>query len=197
LREAVWFLQKGVLSMCCSGKSSSGFLFFTPKQAEAFVDASKSIGGKYGGLLKSRAADVVLVAASTPAGDATLLALVPVTDNAGFYTEAGGYQIAGEFERTGGQLVASVGVFKSGAIVRELSWTVELPKATSISKTGVLTALKVVDHEGISPLGCFEDCIRRHAPNCIAVCDWTGWGSTACWACAAAAAACCAINCHC
>ena len=79
------------------------------------------------------------------------------------------------------------------------SWTLYIPPKDALNRQGYLVGEPTVTVDaGLSASkDCFINCLKRHAPGCIGLCEATGWGNAACLACIGGSAICCKINCHC
>lgn len=117
-----------------------------------------------------------------------------------FYTELGGYQVVLDLEvdESIGEFSFHAGLVKDNAGVIDGRWKVRSTAQNSINAGGLLGPLDIdiLDQNQLAESkGCFENCIKRHAPKCVYIC--LNYGKEACIACAGAVVACCYVNCHC
>jgi hypothetical protein len=78
-------------------------------------------------------------------------------------------------------------------------WTLYIAPPDALNRQGYLVSEPEVhvDASLSASKDCFINCLKRHAPGCIGLCEATGWGNAACLACIGGSAICCKINCHC
>ena len=80
------------------------------------------------------------------------------------------------------------------------SWTIYIPPKDALNRQGYLVGepkTVKIDDSLSGSRDCFIECLKRHAPDCIGLCEATGWGNAACLACIGGSAICCKISCHC
>jgi hypothetical protein len=143
-------------------------------------------------------------AVRTPAGDVLNAALAMGGTNAApvgaFYTEVGGYQVAavGSVDSNDSSVHNYKAVMGKTDAIITAKWKV-MSQAFGSGRVNSGGVVYGVDVDCEDPFAdnrdCIIDCIKRHAPDCIWICQTLGF--EACVACAGGTAACCLINCHC
>ena len=117
------------------------------------------------------------------------------------YTEIGAYRVVATLEDRDGTHYYRAGIYKGDVEIVAIEWKVALvhASATTINGGGTISDLRVTfpDDQAVDAetKSCFTSCLRRHAPDCVAIC--LQFGKAACIACAGGSIACCWINCHC
>jgi hypothetical protein len=184
--------------------------FLTVEEIEGFLKraSSKALGLVNPGTeINDALSDVTykLGAVRTASGDVLNAALAFSADTAppagAFYTEIGDFQVAAvgtADEKNANTHIYKAALGQNNKALITASWKVGYSAADSsrVNSGGKVYEVVVKCQKPFTEdRDCIIDCIKRHAPDCIWICQTLGL--EACIACAGATAACCLINCHC